>query len=105
MAADTINEAFSEICGLAIRVGAKNIKELPGCWEYEIDGQWWVAVNGHAVPMKCSHGGDVPPYHAFVEFNGWPAGLVSPAGGTMAAGEGANEDTFIAAVKLARVRA
>lgn len=96
-----MSEAFAEVCGLALRLGARSIKDLPGCWEHQIDAQWWVALNGHNEPIKCSSGVEVPPYTMYVMYNGWPAGLISPAGGTMAAGAAANEDTFIAVVKAA----
>jgi len=39
------------------------------------------------------------PIHCAVLYNGWLAGVFSPAGGWIAAGEGANENTFIAACK------
>ena len=38
----------------------------------------------------------------YVEYNGFPAGLLTPMGdGCIAAGEAANEDTFIAALRRA----
>lgn len=48
---------------------------------------------------------EVPAFHCYVEFNGWPAGLLSPYDGTFAAGEAANEETFIAALEQATERA
>ena len=35
---------YIEFGELAHRLGVRNIKELPGCWEYQIDEQWWMAV-------------------------------------------------------------
>lgn len=94
---DEISLAFASVCELATTLGARNIKDLPGCWETQIDGRWYVAVNGHNVETKTSRGAEVPPFHCYVEFNGWPAGIFSPRGGVIAAGAAANEDTFVAA--------
>lgn len=92
-------EAFCAIVDAAQRLGVGNISLLPGCWEWDIDGVWWLAINGHREPMACSHGNAVPPFHAYVEFNGWPAGIFSPSGGEFVAGSAGNEDSFIAALK------
>jgi hypothetical protein len=43
----------------------------------------------------------VPPYSAYVEYNGWPFAVFDALGGVAGAGTHANEDTFIAAVKAA----
>lgn len=94
---------FVAIAEYATRHGAQSIKDLPGCWEVQIDARWWIAVNGHDVPTPCSRGGEpVPPWSAYIEFNGWPAGLISARdGGCLAAGELANEATFRAALAAA----
>jgi hypothetical protein len=94
-----ISETFFEIADLAKRLGAERIGELPGCWEQRVDSRWWIAVNGKDKETACSHGSAVPPYSAYVEYNGWPAGMIDPYGGVLVAGEGANEDTFIAALR------
>jgi hypothetical protein len=94
------------IVNLAGVLGVENITALPGCWEHQIDDQWWLALNGKKTPTKCSHGAEVPPFHFYVEFNGWPAGIFSIRGdGEFAAGSAANEDMFIAAVDAAVERA
>ena len=61
-----------------------------------VDDRWVVKVNGHREQVES-----VPPFSALLEFNGWPAGIIDPFGGTIAAGELANEDTFIAAMEAA----
>lgn len=79
--------------------GAVNLKDHPGCWERSVDERWWVAANGHSTPTPCSRGGEpIPPYSFYIEFNGWPAGIVGPGGGVVAAGELANEETLRAAL-------
>lgn len=98
---DQISEAFYELMKLGSRLGVSNINELPGCWEHQVNEHWFIAVNAHEAPIKCSKVADVPPIHCYVEYNGWPAGLINPRGGTIAAGECANEDAFIKAVRAA----
>lgn len=95
-------EAFAIVAEYAVALGAKSISALPGCWEKRIDEHWWVAINGHKDDMACSREAPpVPSLHCYIEYDGWPAGLISLQDGVIAAGESANEDTFIAAVKRA----
>jgi hypothetical protein len=102
---DAISEAMNEIAELAIALGEVPLHKHPGCWERQVDPHWWVAVNGHRNPRTCSKGVEVAPFHAYVEFNGLPAGLFNPSSGTFAAGAAANEDAFIAALRAARQEA
>lgn len=96
-----MSEAFALIMQLATSLGVSGINRLDGCWEHAIDGNWRVAVNGHGEPVKCSTGAEVPAFTAYVEWNGWPAGIISPRGGEIVAGSAANEDTLIAALQKA----
>ena len=70
-------------------------------------GGWRVVINGtaadHEVPGdgECM-GATVPPTHLAAFWNGWLAGVLNPGGGALAAGDAANEDTFIAAMKEER---
>jgi hypothetical protein len=98
-----LSEAFLEIANLGFRLGIESINKLPGCWEHQVDQHWWIAVNGHKEPIVCSAGATVLPYSAYVQFNGWPTGLIDPSGGIFAAGEAANEDNFINALKNAAI--
>ena len=94
---DNVAEAFYRLAVLGNAQGVV-LNKLPGCWEVQLDKQWRVAVNGHKEAIKESGGREVPPYHAYVEYNGWPAGFLNPRGGTIAAGSCANEDAFIEAI-------
>jgi len=96
-----ISVAMDYIAQLAIALGVAPINTFEGCWEYQVDEQWWIACNAHPEPKGCSRGPKVPPFHTYIEYNGWPAGLMTPYGGTIAAGEGANEDTLVAALAAA----
>lgn len=96
-----ILEAMEVIAALYMSIEDKPIKDHPGCWEHQIDERWWIAFNGHPAPKDCSTGETVPAYNAYIKFNGLPAGIMSPYGGSIAAGEAANETTFIESCKAA----
>ena len=100
--------AFVRVIELAGAVGAPlPLSSLPNCWEHQVDADWWIAVNAHNgdrpaySPQHVGHPMDVPAFSCHIEYRGWPAGVISPLAGVMAAGSGANEDTFIAAVEAA----
>lgn len=87
-----IAEAFHVAMEFAVASGAENIKDLPGCWSGKVDEHWSLKCNGHDHKID-----GVPPYCFYIEFNGWPAGIIAPNVGTIAAGKLANEETFISA--------
>jgi len=97
--------AFSLLIDLGMKHKAGPLNKHENCWEHRIDDQWFVAMNGHPEHRmaKGPDGGmsdvTVPPYQAAIWFNGWLAGLIGPFDGILAAGEAANEDAFIDALK------
>lgn len=106
-------EAFVRLGELCLALDQHPLNKHPGCWTHQVDERWWIAVNGHhewkpAESAKgCSAGAPfmVGPFNCYVEYYGWPAGYFDPFGGTIAAGEGANEATFVAALIAATERA
>jgi hypothetical protein len=94
-----ISIVFAGLAQLGAHVGVSGIHEMPACWEFQIDEQWFFALNGHEDERQCSKGHRVPPYNAYLEYNGWPAGIIDPFGGLIAAGAAANEDALIAAIE------
>lgn len=68
--------------------------ESPGLWTREIDQEWTIKLNPHGTQVE-----KVPPYTAAVYFNGWPAGLIDPGGGIIAAGDTANEEALAKAIE------
>lgn len=102
--AERLLEAMGLVAELAAVRGVSHINKLPGCWECVVDEQWTLAMNGHREATKWK---DVllQPFHVALEFNGWPAGVFSPQGGVIAAGELANENTFCGALKTAITKA
>lgn len=99
MTEPVVAEAFAKIADLGKSLGVKSINKLPACWEIQIDERWWLAINGHKEEIECSTGDKAPSFHAYIRYNEWPAGLIYPGGGIIAAGECANEDTFIEAIE------
>lgn len=94
----TAPEALVAIAELHQALGRPPLNGAIG--EYQF-AEWHVRLNGAGEEQD-----GIPPFTASIEFNGWPAGLIDPAGGVIAAGELANEDTFIAAARaeIARVK-
>lgn len=85
----TVFYAVSKLCEV--------LKEAPirdKVWENQIDEHWFIKINGHSKEMK-----GIPAYCMEIEYDGFPAGNISPFDGTMLAGEEINEDEFIAAVQ------
>ena len=70
-----------------------------------VDKHWLVAVNGRTEDAECMIEGTpikIPVGHAYISFNGYPAGLMCIDGsGTICAGEVANAETFVAALREA----
>jgi hypothetical protein len=88
---DQLSTAFYMVARLADKLGEAPIKDK--LWTHKVDDHWLVKINGCPKEKES-----IPPYHTMVEFNGFPAGCVSPFEGVFAAGTEANEDGFIDAV-------
>lgn len=102
MSSEKFCESFGEVAalGLALGIGPGQWAK-PGCWEHRIDEHWEISMNGNKGTRKDSKGAEVSGFSVLVWFNGFPAGEIGPFDGIIAAGELANEDTFIAAVRKA----
>jgi hypothetical protein len=98
-------EAFVRLVELGIALKIAPLPQHPACWEHQVDQRWWICLNGHKESKRNSDGFDVPSFECVVKYNGWPAGMFGPGGGIIAAGEGANESTFIEALVAAKQRA
>lgn len=106
---ESYSEAFSLIAELACALGAAPINARVGCWEHRIGDTWLIAVNGHKEPALCSAGEmpvEVPPFHAYIERNGWPGALLSPFGGVVAgyAGDAENDIIDVLNEEIAKAR-
>jgi hypothetical protein len=97
------------VCAVRER-GAVHKLVAPGeVWYERVDETWDAWINPHPVSAKIPRpdagplfmSGEVPPFHAWINYNGWLWALVTPYGGTVMAGEGANRETFAAACEAA----
>ena len=100
---DFVSEAFGVICELGIALGIRPLNEHPGCWAHQIDDFWFVAVNGHDE-SRMYQTIEIPPFHAYVAYDGWPAAMFTPRGGEFVVTNVVNEDAFIRAVRAAIAR-
>jgi hypothetical protein len=92
-----LTEIMMRIADMAILMNAHPLNQYADCWECEIDHRWTIAANGHREPKKWRDI-TVQPFHVYVEYNGFPAGIISAYEGIIAAGTEANEETFLAAI-------
>ena len=97
-----ISEAFFRVAELADALGQTPLNKHFGAWQHQVDDQWRVAVNAHSQPFQLTEHTELPAHHIYVEFLGWPAGLINAAGGLLV---GASEAAFIAALNAAIERA
>ena len=95
-----IPEAYilaTELVGKTIEEqGYSNLKAYPGIASASV-GDWTIEVHTQSGQETDR----LPAFFVRVKWNGWPAGVITPAGGTIAAGELANEDTLVEALKEA----
>ena len=89
---NSMPEIFGLIMDIGEKAGALPVKDK--VWTHKVNENWSFKVNGYPEPRE-----GIPGFHVMVEFNGFPAGLIGLNGGIIAAGEAANEDTFIEALK------
>lgn len=75
---------------------------------YRVDEQWWFAVTGaDSATVTDPEGMPIflEPGTFFIKYDGWPAGTLNIHGeGQFAAGDAANIDTFIKALKRSERR-
>lgn len=66
-----------------------------GIWTNKIDDHWTLKLNGQQEKIS-----GVPGLSWFIEFNGWPAGIMSILGdGVLCAGAAGNEDNLRKAIE------
>jgi hypothetical protein len=97
-----LTAAFDVVMFLHEALSLPSVNDMGGLWTYQVDERWYFAVNAMSEEQEVkpprSMAWIVKPYTCAVWFNGWFAGEVSPGAGWFAAGEAANERTFVAAV-------
>lgn len=94
-----IAELFAAIVAYGAKKGITRINTMPCCWEFEPTPGWFIAVNGHAEKRPLiDKDVMVEPFTAYVEWHGFPAGIITPRGGILAAGSEANEEALLKAL-------
>ena len=73
--------------------GKESLLDYPGIVSVDV-GKWTIESHAHERLID-----ELPPYTMRLSYNGWPAGIVNSGGGIIAAGEAANEGTFIEALE------
>jgi hypothetical protein len=99
----TVGEAVEQhgFCEVMLRIVdlAKHLGRIPaGEWDYRFasDPKWRICLNGGTQPTWTpTDAPAVERFYAYLEYNGWPAGIVNAAGGSVAL----NEDRIIAAIE------
>lgn len=82
------------LLAFAMYNGATSISMKEGLWVKEVDKTWTVKCNGHKERVDT-----IPPFSWYIEFNGWPAGVIGILGdGVLCAGEAGNEENLRAAL-------
>lgn len=107
-----IVSVFMEIANLVLARKQHPVNQYESPLRVPVDDHWEIWVNGQTTPRRIAnapestmaHDCEVPAFSAAVFFNGWLAGLVDPYGGVIAGGSGANEDTLLDALRIARSR-
>ena len=84
-----MSEIFFKIGKLAMALGARNIKDTPGCWSYAF-GPWHISVNPHKETTPNLSGLDLLPFHMAVERDGMPLAMVRHDSGTVIGGSEAD---------------
>ena len=85
---------------LAMKDGIRRLADLPdSIYRRQVGESWRVVFNGSESKVTPEDAAELDPFHIYVEFNGFPAGVFGPFDGVIAAGTAANEDAFIAAIE------
>jgi hypothetical protein len=82
---EAFDAIWTTVCAIAMKVGAAPLNQWPGLWRFDVDEHWKIAVNAHDEEIE-----GIPKFRLYAEWNGWPAGMLSPTGGEIAAGTLAN---------------
>jgi hypothetical protein len=86
------------VASLALARDEAPASDCPNCWECQVDGKWFVAVNAHPNPRLNSRGLKIAAYYAYVEFEGQMVGLFASYKGTFSTDERCDIEAFRSAV-------
>lgn len=99
---DRLNDA---LLALGEKDGVVPLNRLPGFYYRRVDRRWRFWLNGQPLRrrVRCRKGLSLYPGELYIEFNGWPFGVLDCATGEGFAGAGdvANLAAFVAALQEA----
>ena len=101
---DALQDVWLALTALAKASGTPCIKDQ--VWHYKISDKWEIWINGNKVKAAGIRSDGRPtsmlnPYEAYIEFNGWPAGIMTPFESMIAHGTIANIFTLRDAIRAA----
>ncbi|WP_437881043.1 hypothetical protein [Pseudomonas sp. LRF_L74] len=95
---DNVPAAFILCCQLASLTGVSSIRDLPGCWEHQVE-DWNLSFNGHDNAVANSNGDPVPALSVWVSHRTLiVCGCISPFDGMII---GSSENDLITALEKA----
>ena len=80
-----ISELYMRLVLYGLSVGVEKLCDIPGCWEHQINDQWFVAANGHKED-HTSKGFTVWPFHFVLFSNDMPIVIVNAYQGVICGG-------------------
>jgi hypothetical protein len=88
-------------CQLGELCGQSSIKDLPACWEHQINDEWHLSFNGHAQQTLNAKNDPVPAHSVWIQHRGGLAcGIISPVGGmVLGASEGELTEVLEVAIR------
>ncbi len=87
-------EIWLSIIAIAEKEGVTPLNRLSEAYLLEA-GDWMLWINGTGADLSRTDAHPpIPRFNCYATFNGWPAGLFDPHGGTIAAGRIANVFTL-----------
>jgi hypothetical protein len=100
-------EMWEGICTLALIDIGPSGKWIKGTvWDSKqlLGDHWRCWINATDQNQEVANGYLIKPFHMYVEFNGWPAGICDPHTGLICAGEAADVFTLRDAIHHAIAR-
>lgn len=79
---ESVCASFLLCCQIGTLCGQKSLKDLPGCWEHQLDDDWLLSFNGHMHEVVNSGGHPVPAMTVVLQHSGALAmAIIAPSGG------------------------
>lgn len=105
----SLEQLWQAIFDLTESHNAPPLSQHKSGWVLRLDDRWCVAINGQSEPLKMrippfTWTVEVPPFHVYVDYLGWPFAFIAPQTASIGCGAEANIDTLYAAIVQATER-